>query len=1068
MKKSYLVQFSLIVLFLCIGVNGYGQILAWQFNSAPGEGKDVTYNSTTTDANLVTSVLTRGAGAPASSSVTNTFATIFTTSTTLNEAISNNAYFEFTVKPKAGYYVSLTDLDVNLRIAVATMYYQFRYSLDGTNFTDIGSPGTLSDLNDNGVFQSTIDLAAYTDLTNVSSATTITFRLYGWGASGSFAIGKSGSANVNALFFGGIVSNTLATVSANPKIAGWELSALSGTTSTSVNATSNNTNITTPILSRGAGLTAGSLNFTYASKTALMGATKTASKTNNEYYQLTIPPKSGYKVSLSTLKYRFRATSTAVTRHRWAYSIDGGTTFYDVGSADVTNTVINEGADYQLDLSGTAALQNVASTVYLRMYVWGATANTAVFGLGRILATSSTGAPINSVYVRGIVDELPVLNQMPVTIETTSNYQKKTMNENVVYFTNRVYTAYNVPANLANYEFLSSDGGVSADGVTPTGTIIPSQNGDIYVLARTSTGVPGWELVPGTEFFYLAGSTSAGISVFKKTVTAGERIPIPVVDNFQEAKPFAKTINYNLYRSVGSGNWSDNTKWELSTDNVNWNAAVAAPTSAASSVSIPAGHELIVDVPATASIVTVNPTAKLTVNNATTFNATTLNLNNDANGAATFIDNGTSGITTANVQQYLTSGRNWYVSIPVSTAAGSALWSATSVVCWDETIGDWVSPALSTLNPMRGYISVNTTTSGNIMFSGQLNNGEKYIDLTYSAGKTKAGYNLVGNPYPSYLNWTADIANAANALTTIWYRTKVDGVYDFHTYNADGNVGSPVEITGQIPPMQAFWVKVKAGGGRLTFNNSMRSHGSVSVPLKAPGATSSSAAEQKLIRIKVTNHTNSDETVVYFNAKASDNFDSFDSPKMSNNNNVIPEIFTFADKEELVINGLNNSNTERVIPLGFRTGEANNFSISLSELKNFDENTQVLLKDNQENTEADITAGNSYDFSSEVANTTDRFSIILRNREVTTGNRTVVGNNLKIRVLSDKSVLVNIQGITNEQAEVSVYNTSGQLIEQSGLKDDTALLTKCNRAGVYFVKLLVDDKYVSTAKIVIR
>jgi len=820
-------------------------------------------------------------------------------------------------------------------------------------------------------------------------------------------------------------------------------------------------------LSRGSGLTPGSYNFTYASTTALMGATKTAAKANNEYYQLTIPPKSGYKVSLSTLKYRFRATSTAVTKHRWTYSIDGGTTFYDIGSADISNVVITEGSDYQLDLSGTAALQNVSSTVYLRMYVWGATANTAVFGLGRILASSSTGAPVNSVYVRGVVDELPALNQMPVTIETASNFQKKTMNENVVYFTNRAYAAYNVPANLTNYEFLSSDGGVSSDGITSTGTIIPSQDGDIYVLARTSTGVTGWTLVPGTEFYYSTGSTTAGISVFKKTVTAGQRVPIPMVDNFQEAKPFAKTINYNLYRSVGSGNWSDNTKWELSTDNVNWTAAVAAPTSAASSVSIPAGHELTVDVPATASIVTLNPTAKLTVNNATTFNATTLNLNNDATGAATFIDNGTSGITTANVQQYLSSGRNWYVSIPVSTAAVSALSSATSVVCWDEPIGDWVSPALSTLNPMRGYISVNTTTSGNIMLTGQLNNGEKFIDLTYSAGKAKAGFNLVGNPYPSYLNWTADIANAANAMTTIWYRTKVDGVYDFHTFNADGNIGSPITVTGQIPPMQAFWVRVNAGGGRLTFNNSMRSHGSASVPLKAPGAIST-AAVQKIVRIQVTNHTNTDETVVYFNAKASDSFDSYDSPKMSNNNNVVPEIFTFADKEELVINGLNDSNTERVIPLGFRTGEANNFSISLSELKNFDENTQVLLKDNQENSELDITAGNSYDFNSEITNTTDRFSLILRNRQVTTAYSGVVDNSFKMKILPDKSVLISVAGNTNEKATVSVYNTSGQLLEQSGLKGAVALLTKCNKAGVYFIKLLVDDNDVSTAKIIIR
>src|SRR5574344_552336 len=106
----------------------------------------------------------------------------------------------------------------------------------------------------------------------------------------------------------------------------------------------------------------------------------------------------------------------------------------------------------------------------------------------------------------------------------------------------------------------------------------------------------------------------------------------------------------------------------MSTDNVNWTAAATAPTQAVSAVSIPAGQELVIDAPATASIITVNPAAKLTVNAATTFNATTLNLNSDATGTATFIDNGTTNITAANVQQYLNTARNWYISSPVALA----------------------------------------------------------------------------------------------------------------------------------------------------------------------------------------------------------------------------------------------------------------------------------------------------------------------------------------------------------------------------------------------------------------
>jgi len=58
-------------------------------------------------------------------------------------------------------------------------------------------------------------------------------------------------------------------------------------------------------------------------------------------------------------------------------------------------------------------------------------------------------------------------------------------------------------------------------------------------------------------------------------------------------------------------------------------------------------------------------------------------------------------------------------------------------------------PASSALNPLRGYVSAATTSLG---FTGTLNSGLKTIALTRTAGKTKAGFNLVGNPYPSYLD----------------------------------------------------------------------------------------------------------------------------------------------------------------------------------------------------------------------------------------------------------------------------------------------------------------------------
>ncbi|MGC3978066.1 MAG: T9SS type A sorting domain-containing protein [Paludibacteraceae bacterium] len=159
-------------------------------------------------------------------------------------------------------------------------------------------------------------------------------------------------------------------------------------------------------MSRGAGLTPGSFNYAYVSTTSL-SADKSTAIANNEYSQIAVAPKSGYKASLSTLKYKFRCVSSGPLNYRWAYSVDGGTNFTEMNDADAVSFVTSIGAEYQIDLSGIAALQNLTSSALLRMYVWGATSNAAVFGFGRYLTASSTlAAPINSVYLRGVAEIL--------------------------------------------------------------------------------------------------------------------------------------------------------------------------------------------------------------------------------------------------------------------------------------------------------------------------------------------------------------------------------------------------------------------------------------------------------------------------------------------------------------------------------------------------------------------------------------------------------------------------------------------------------------------------------------
>ena len=126
---------------------------------------------------------------------------------------------------------------------------------------------------------------------------------------------------------------------------------------------------------------------------------------------------------------------------------------------------------------------------------------------------------------------------------------------------------------------------------------------------------------------------------------------------------------------------------------------------------------------------------------------------------------------------------------------------------------------------MQGYVA-NMTSSGVVTFSGSLNTGAKSIDVSRTTGQTKEGFNLVGNPYPSYLDW--DNVTKNNLLTTLWYRTKtapapVTGAttWIFDTYNSTGKLGTSLganAVTNLIPPMQAFWVRVNEGQTSGTFS----------------------------------------------------------------------------------------------------------------------------------------------------------------------------------------------------------------------------------------------------------
>ena len=493
-------------------------------------------------------------------------------------------------------------------------------------------------------------------------------------------------------------------------------------------------------------------------------------------------------------------------------------------------------------------------------------------------------------------------------------------------------------------------------------------------------------------------------------------------------------------------------------------------------------------------ILTINSGAILNVNAGKQFtvatalaNNGTLNLLSSASGTATVLTpTSISGTGTASVQQYLTTGRNWYISSPVTGGLSSTFNAANSsnkLYWYDEVHGTsapWptILDNATGLTVMKGYVA-NMAVDGAVTFSGTLNTGSQTMNVSRTSGQDKEGFNLIGNPYASYLDWD-QATKSASLQTSIWQRTKNGGdAWVFDTYNSTGNQylnNSGKGINNHIPPMQAFWVRVDNGfsTGSVTVDNTMRSHqGSVTIlgnPITDPifKSPTVNTLTQSVLRLQVSNGTNTDETLIYSNASASNSFDAYDSPKMFNNSSSVAEIFTVVGSEDVSINGLNTIPNDTEIPLGFSTLTNGSYSLKASQISNFEVGTQILLKDYADVNNpviSDLSDGSSYSFTSEAtSNNTSRFTLIFKAPSVATGFNPA---NANVWISTNGNGQLMINGTVNGETSVAVYNAVGQRVANKNLTSNISVLDSRLVPGVYTVTLTNAGK-TATTKVIIK
>ncbi len=183
----------------------------------------------------------------------------------------------------------------------------------------------------------------------------------------------------------------------------WEMCGLSGTP-TSVTATGVLSNVTFSTLTRGAGLSGSSATNGFSSTG--WSTSSSLSTSNNDYYEFTITPAAGYKMSISTLKIRDQVSSTSSSFDVYLrYGDDsyaGNLSTWTPANTSANNRTIN--------LSGVTALQNRTTPVTFRVY--GTDANSSTTTSYRFDCQGTSAGNFRGVDVDGSVTQLAYASQL--------------------------------------------------------------------------------------------------------------------------------------------------------------------------------------------------------------------------------------------------------------------------------------------------------------------------------------------------------------------------------------------------------------------------------------------------------------------------------------------------------------------------------------------------------------------------------------------------------------------------------------------------------------------------------
>lgn len=374
-----------------------------------------------------------------------------------------------------------------------------------------------------------------------------------------------------------------------------------------------------------------------------------------------------------------------------------------------------------------------------------------------------------------------------------------------------------------------------------------------------------------------------------------------------------------------------------------------------------------------------------------------------------------------------------------------------SAYSYSESLWDYVpvTNAATVLTPGKGfevyldtYANYTVFEAATINTNGQPNTGT--INISSSLTRVNDGWNLVGNPFASFLSWNSIHATATQVSGNVMIYDET--INDFASFNLSNGL--------EIAPHQGFWIEVTGTTPNFTFRET---HKTVST-----NSSFRNVDEVFTLRLSGDNipgaFTSNAQFV--FSSEAINGIDEMDVTFVKVPHPFAPVFCSQIGSKSIRKNYLSENENQIILPLRYAVGLSGTYTIQTlnEEILRNNNFTCAILVDQQTGNRIDLFEQNTYTFEASISDDENRFMLILS--KTNECDSWLLSGEMVSFLQTPQTMLVQLNSNCEKDGVIRLYNHLGQELQSNMviIPGELKAIALPATAGIYHLSVEVNGR----------